>query len=220
MGFPGMEPTSSRAHEEGSRIKVALVNDYDLVVRGLHQMLAEHPDDVEIVRPEADEADVVLFDTFGSGGMAARIPELTRNPRFKKVVAFSWNHSEEAVHVALSMGAAGYLSKGLGPQVLVTALRRVHAGEKVVLVRGAGGGSAAGLWPGQATGLTVREAETLALIVRGMSNREIADDLFLSENSVKTHIRHAYRKIGVTRRSQAVRWGYENGFAPHRQDVG
>lgn len=55
-------------------------------------------------------------------------------------------------------------------------------------------------------GLTRREAEMLGLIARGLSNQEIADAAFLSINSVKTHIRTAYRKLGVTRRSQAVGW--------------
>ena len=63
-------------------------------------------------------------------------------------------------------------------------------------------------------GLTEREAEIIALIARGLSNQEIADLAYLSINSVKTYIRTAYRKMGVTRRSQAVRWALEHGFVP------
>ena len=72
----------------------------------------------------------------------------------------------------------------------------------------------AGDWPGREAGLTPREAEIIALITQGLSNREIADRAFLSINSVKSYIRTAYRKINVTRRSQAVLWGVENGFKP------
>ncbi|WP_341925302.1 LuxR C-terminal-related transcriptional regulator [Nocardioides psychrotolerans] len=62
--------------------------------------------------------------------------------------------------------------------------------------------------------LSAREAQVIGLIVQGLSNSEIATAAFLSINSVKTYIRTAYRKIGVTRRAQAVVWGMTHGFAP------
>jgi DNA-binding CsgD family transcriptional regulator len=61
-------------------------------------------------------------------------------------------------------------------------------------------------------GLSTREAEVLELICRGMSNLEIADQLFVSVNSVKTYVRQIYQKIGVSRRAQAVAWGLAQGF--------
>lgn len=67
-------------------------------------------------------------------------------------------------------------------------------------------------WPGDERGLTRREAEMLDLIARGLSNQQIADAAYLSINSVKTHIRTAYRKRGLTRRSQAVGWVLQSGF--------
>ena len=63
------------------------------------------------------------------------------------------------------------------------------------------------------TGLTPREQEVLTLITQGLTNQEIADLAYLSINSVKTYVRSAYRKIGVTRRSQAVSWGLRAGIA-------
>ena len=62
--------------------------------------------------------------------------------------------------------------------------------------------------------LTPREAEILSLVTQGLTNSEIGGQLYLSINSVKTYIRTAYRKLGLTRRSQAVRWGLEHGFLP------
>ena len=62
--------------------------------------------------------------------------------------------------------------------------------------------------------LSARETQVVALIVQGLSNAEIAATAFLSINSVKTYIRTAYRKMGVTRRAQAVGWGMTHGFAP------
>jgi DNA-binding CsgD family transcriptional regulator len=69
-------------------------------------------------------------------------------------------------------------------------------------------------YPGREAGLTGREAEIIALITQGLSNQEIAERSYLSINSVKTYIRTAYRKMGVTRRSQAVLWGIKNGMQP------
>nr|WP_227464364.1 LuxR C-terminal-related transcriptional regulator [Nocardioides lijunqiniae] len=62
--------------------------------------------------------------------------------------------------------------------------------------------------------MSSRETEILSLIVRGLSNQEIADAAYLSINSVKTYIRTAYKKMGVTRRSQAVVWAMQHGFEP------
>ncbi len=71
-----------------------------------------------------------------------------------------------------------------------------------------------GQWPGRHAKLSAREAEVLALITQGYTNNDIATRSYLSINSVKSYIRSAYRKIGVERRSQAVRWGMENGMLP------
>ena len=65
---------------------------------------------------------------------------------------------------------------------------------------------------GQDAGLSPRESEILALVVRAKSNQEIADELFLSINSVKTYIRSGYRKIGAATRNKAVTWAIQNGF--------
>lgn len=69
-----------------------------------------------------------------------------------------------------------------------------------------------GDWPGRPAGLSVREAEVIALITQGLTNSEIASRAYISMNSLKSYIRTGYRKIGVERRSQAVRWGMENGM--------
>jgi DNA-binding NarL/FixJ family response regulator len=129
------------------------------------------------------------------------------------VVIYSWNLQPNLIRRAIDGGASGYLSKVLTGPAIVDALERNMAGETVVLVgdneTSVGG---AGDWPGRAAGLSPREAEVLALITRGLTNQEIADRAFLSINSIKTYIRSAYRKIGVERRAQAVRWGMNHGF--------
>ncbi len=75
---------------------------------------------------------------------------------------------------------------------------------------------AGGDWPGRAEGLTARQAEVLALIAQGLSNDEVAERAYITINSLKSHVRAIYRKIGAESRSQAVIWALEHGFAPDR----
>lgn len=75
-------------------------------------------------------------------------------------------------------------------------------------------------WPGREDGLSRREGEILVLVVRGKSNAEIAELVYLSANSIKSYIRSTYRKIGVTTRVEAVLWGVDHNFRPVLADDG
>ncbi len=112
---------------------------------------------------------------------------------------------------ATEAGVHGYVRKGATAEELVEVIEEVHSGRRAVRVGGAGNDDV-GRWPGQAEGLTAREAEILALICQGLSNEEIGRRAFLGINTIKTHIRHLYRKIGAASRSQAVIWGMQRGF--------
>ncbi|RIK15937.1 MAG: hypothetical protein DCC50_06575 [Acidobacteria bacterium] len=74
-----------------------------------------------------------------------------------------------------------------------------------------------GRWPGMDHQLSPREAEVVAFITQGLSNQDITERAYLSMNTVKTYIRSAYLKMGVTTRSQAVRWGMQHGMDDPRQ---
>lgn len=199
-------------------LRLAIVDDYAVVVAGVASFLAdEHIDVVETdaSKPVLTDVDIVLYDTFGQiSGEGLDLKDFVRDSG-AKVVIYSWNLQPQLIRQALAEGASGYLSKVLtGPQI-VRALERVVGGE-IVVVSGDQETSVGGEgdWPGRAAGLSSREAEIIALITQGLSNQEIADRAYLSINSVKTYIRSAYRKIGVTSRSQAVLWGVDNGFKP------
>jgi NarL family two-component system response regulator LiaR len=203
-------------------IHIAIVNDYEIVVAGVAAMLAPHHDRVAVVEldssvPVISDVDVILYDTFGQvQGDGVDLEDLVHGSD-ARVVIFSWNLQPELVGRAIAKGASGYLSKGLAAEDVVRAIEEVHAGKIVTPDdEGAVNGGAAGDWPGREAGLTAREAEVLALITQGLSNQEIADKSYLSINSVKTYVRTAYRKIGVTRRAQAVVWGMQHGFEPDR----
>ena len=197
-------------------LRLAIVDDYAVVIAGVASLLgAEHIDVVETgaSEPVISDVDIVLYDTFAQiDGIGLDLEDFVRDSG-AKVVIYSWNLEPSLIQQAIARGASGYLSKVLtGPQI-VAALERIMAGEIVILPgdnETSEGG--AGDWPGRAAGLTPREAEIIALITQGLSNREIAARAFLSINSVKSYIRTAYRKINVTRRSQAVLWGVENGL--------
>jgi two-component system, NarL family, response regulator LiaR len=199
-------------------LRLAIVDDYAVVVAGVAAFLeSERIDVVETgaSMPVVTDVDIVLFDTFGQiQGQGIDLEDFVRESG-AKVVIYSWNLQPRLIKQALAAGASGYLSKVLtGPQI-VRALERVMDGETVVLTgdhETSVGGE--GDWPGRATGLSSREAEMLALITQGLSNEDVARRAFLSMNSVKTYIRSAYRKIGVTSRTQAVLWALDNGFEP------
>lgn len=199
-------------------LRLAIVDDYAVVVAGVASLLAEeHIDVVETGagRPVLSDVDMVLYDTFGQvPGSGIDLKDFVRESG-AKVVIYSWNLEPRLIQEALDEGASGYLSKVMTGAEIVRALERVMAGEVVVVTGNhetSVGGD--GDWPGRDFGLSSREAEMIALITQGLSNKEVAARAFLSVNSVKTYIRSAYRKIQVTSRSQAVLWGVQNGFKP------
>jgi NarL family two-component system response regulator LiaR len=207
-----------------SPIRIAIVNDYEIVVEGLAAVLAPYRDRIEVVEldsrmPVISDVDVLLYDTFGQvQGDAVDLDDLVQGGE-ARVVIFSWNVQQDLVERAVGRGAAGYVSKSITAEELVKAIERVHAGDVVIMPIESPGLDETTLnpvWPGVDHGLSAREAEVVALITQGLSNQEIAVRCYLSINSVKTYVRTAYRKMGVTRRSQAVLWGIGHGLAPDR----
>ena len=205
-------------------VRVALMNDYEVVVSGLQKMLAPHADRIRVVEldsllPVHSHVDVLLYDAFGRERVSGPVEQVITDTD-AKVVIYTWHLDPELVREALDKGAVGCLSKTIDALDLVAALEKVHAGSVVVsdteptVARKAE--IRAGDWPGRDHGLSARESEVLCLIAQGLSNQEIADRAFLSINSVKTYIRSAYRKIGVERRTQAVLWATRNGLVPSK----
>ena len=195
-------------------IRVALINDYEVVVLGFNQLFAHYADRIEVVTLVANEpvrakVDIALYDSFGQGEpYADSVPCLLENAAADKTVVYTWNMDEDLIAWCKANGVAACLSKEMPAAALVEALEAVHSGKRVfpapMTVQVASGAA----WPGREEGLSYREGEMIALLVRGLTNAEIAALLFLSPNSVKSYIRSAYRKIGVARRSQAVPWGW------------
>lgn len=205
-----------------NRLRVALANDFELILVGLQSLLAPFDDRVVVVDTTVDQDDdinpsvhVALFDDYGHGGTAAeRLRALVDDPNVGHVAIYTWQIEPAAVQRALDAGVTGYLSKGLTASDLVDALERIGRGEVVVSPspRTDRHTPVERTWPGADLGLSERESEILVLIAEGASNAEIARDIHLSPNSIKTHIRNAYRKIGARTRAQAVRVVVDSGM--------
>ncbi|WP_134767981.1 response regulator transcription factor [Nocardioides sp. 1609] len=207
---PEVVPTTSPRRA----LRVAVAPDAPVVVAGVKALLRSADPDVTVVDlPDTvrglSTVDVVLYDPlhgvpagFGDGASAAT-PAL---------VGFSWSVRGDTEATARSHGARCLLSKDLSGARILHALRAVQAGQRTSFVLSTTTDTTARGRTRVVDGLTAREVDILQMITEGLSNDEIARGLYLSINSVKTYIRTAYRKIGVTRRPQAVLWGVHHGF--------
>lgn len=200
-------------------IRVSIVNDYDVVVHGLASMLQPFSDRVEVVEVEAGglpdrPADIALFDTFaGRKRSLSRIDELADDIEIGKVVIYTWDLPREFARAIDLASVDGVIMKSATGVELVDALERIHHGETfgVDLVDPSDVG----------TTLTEREREVLALLAQGATNRQIADQLYLSFDTIKTHVRKVFGKLGVTNRTQAAIIARDHGLeiAPGRSFV-
>ncbi|MFT3852309.1 MAG: response regulator transcription factor [Ilumatobacteraceae bacterium] len=193
-------------------IKLALLDDYDIVVDGLAALLKPFPD-LRVVELDVRETsvespiDIALFDTYGRVGMPwEQLRDLIQLPRIAHTVVFTFDFGSALVDRALSMGVHGYLWKGLSPQGLAGSLRRIAGGEVVVSRREnqARQPDRSYRWPFDDLGLSARESEVLALLSEGLSNQEIADALYLNVETVRSHLKQVYSKLGVHNRTQAT----------------
>jgi DNA-binding NarL/FixJ family response regulator len=214
-----------RASASRTPIRIAIVNDYEVVVRGLRRLLEPWAHRIKVgeldsATPVAQPVDVALYDTFSHeridrGGLGP----LLENPHVGRVVVYTWLLDEEILAAAGRHGVAAVIPKRLGGEDLVAAIEAAHRGEQLLPTTPETGVPEVlhGSWPGKEEGLTPRQSEMLALIVQGLSNKQIAERTLLSANTIKSYIRSAYWRMGVTTRSQAVLWGLDHGFHPSAQ---
>ena len=124
---------------------------------------------------------------------------------------FSFSTSPDLVRESLGAGAVGFISKTVNARQLADALLAVADGHRVVLTPPQHRHRDTSLrWPGRARDLSGRDSELLVLLRQGYTNREIARRLYLSENTVKTHLRRLFAKLGVSNRTQAAMMATED----------
>lgn len=211
-------------------MRLVLLDDHEMVLHGLTAMLS-HFDEVEIVgtatsldaarRVVAEHRpDIVLSDVrIGRDSGLDFVSELGRTQPDVKVVMLSVYDDEHYLFQALRAGARGYILKRIDAHELVNHLRRVAEGDTVIdpalagrVAMSAAKISSGEFWPGANLGLTQRESEVLALVVSGHSNKGIAAQLVISDDTVKTHIRSLYRKLDVQDRGAAIAVALREGI--------
>lgn len=193
-----------------------------LETEGGFDVIGEATDGLEAVRLVSEHhPDVVLMDIRmpGVDGLEAtrRIMRGSAPPRVLMLTTFGL---DEYVYEALRAGASGFLLKDVPRDQLVSALRSIALGESLLapaitrkLIEAYVAGPAPGSGTPEAlTALSEREVEVLQLVAHGLSNAEIARELYLSEATVKTHVAHVLSKLGLRDRVQAVVAAYESGL--------
>jgi DNA-binding NarL/FixJ family response regulator len=210
-------------------IRVVVADDQPLVRTGLRMILSDAADleivgeaahgDEAVALAAAERPDVVLMDVRmpGMDGIdATRAVTAVQDP--PRVLVLTTFDLDEVVYDALRAGASGFLLKDAPEERLLTAIRVVAEGGSLFaptvtrrLIEEFARRPRA-MAPSGLEALTERESEVLRLVARGLSNTEIAGQLFVSENTVKTHVARVLMKLGLRDRVQAVVLAYETGL--------
>ena len=198
----------------GSNIRIIIVDDHPVVRAGLRDMLSGEPD-LEVVGEAGDGAealgliehlgpDVALMDLRmpGLDGVGAIAKISTEHPRTHVLVLTTYDSDADILR-AIEAGATGYLLKDTPREELYDAVRAT-AGGRSVLAPVVTTRLMKKMREPAGERLSDREAEVLSFVAKGLSNREIARSLHLSEATVKTHLIHVFKKLGVTDRTAAV----------------
>jgi DNA-binding NarL/FixJ family response regulator len=218
-------------------IRVVVVDDQPLVRAGI-VMLVNAEEDIAVVAEAIDgkdaltqirahRPDVVLMDVRmpGTDGVAATRAVVeeglsAQNGQPVGVIILTTYHIDEAVYAALRAGASGFLLKDAAPAEIVNAIRSVVAGEawldpavaRRLIDEFAARPEPHTPTPAEMAQLTPREREVLSLMARGLSNADVALELFISEATVKTHLARVMMKLGVREKAQAVAAAYQTGL--------
>ena len=218
-------------------IRVVVVDDQPLVRAGI-AMLVNAEEDIAVVAEATDgqealtqvraqRPDVVLMDVRmpGTDGVAATRAVIdegltAQNGQLIGVIILTTYHIDEAVYAALRAGASGFLLKDAAPTEIAAAIRAVASGEawldpavtRRLIDEFNARPEPHAPTPAEMAQLTPREREVLTLMARGMSNADVAVELFISEATVKTHLARVMMKLGVREKAQAVAAAYQTGL--------
>jgi DNA-binding NarL/FixJ family response regulator len=217
--------------EAEDRIRVLLVDDHAVVRRGLVAFLDSEPDLTVVGEAEGGAQALDLLTRLASGGLRPHVVlmdlamepldgiETTREIRSRysdvEVVALTSFGEAERVRAALEAGASGYLLKDSDADEVSAAIRAAHRGELPLdpaITAGLTSSLRAESPGGRDAELTTRELDVLRLLGAGKSNRQIADELVISERTARTHVSNILGKLDLTSRTQAALWAVREGL--------
>jgi NarL family two-component system response regulator LiaR len=208
-------------------IRVALVNDYMIVLEGLRALLRSSEPEIEVIEIDVKKwprrgVDVTLLDTYGElGSLGERVRSLGTDSSNGAIVVFSFSDRPQAVRRAMRAGAQGFISKAVPRQQIIDGIAAAAKGDRIVLTQRSQHAQIdeALRWPGRDIGLTERESELLSLLSTGMTNRELGSHLYVSENTIKTQLRHLYAKLDVRNRAQAASLAEQGILGDHHRQT-
>jgi DNA-binding NarL/FixJ family response regulator len=193
---------------------VGVLTPHAVVAVGLRTLLSDARPSIRFVEPDEREPDVLLYDVIALLDDTAELEYWVKETP-STVVALTRPLRPDLGRRALECGAAAVVAVSATADDIVEVVLSARAGtlDDCAVARSAEHETRLG----ELAGLSPRETDVLRMITLGMSNQQIADELFLSGNSIKTYIRNAYRKAGVTTRHQAVAWCIQHGFPPRAE---
>jgi DNA-binding NarL/FixJ family response regulator len=210
-----------------SKIRLLIADDHDVVRGGLKNMLGGT--DIKVIGEATtgqaaveyvlkNEVDVVLLDVrMPDGDGLNALGRIKLDKPNLPILMFSYVDNPPYVARAVALGANGYLLKDCTREELVGAIKTAAAGENIWtrerLRRVAGALATPRLQAEVEVPLTAREAEVLRHMAGGLTNKQIADELGISYETIKEHVQHVLRKLGVSDRTQAAVWAVRNGLA-------
>jgi NarL family two-component system response regulator LiaR len=227
--------SDQRLAQAGCAVRVLVADDHAIVRKGICALLATE-ENIEVVGEAADgqsaieqalrlQPDVVLMDLVmpGVDGLEAtrRITERLQDTRILVLTSFA---GVDKIMPAIRAGALGYLLKDSDPEVLVESIHQVYCGNSSLhpsvaralleeVANPADNQAADAVYAGPVEALTDREVEILRLVARGWSNQSIADELTISEATVRTHVSHILAKLDLASRTQAALYALRKGWA-------
>ncbi|GGB77815.1 MULTISPECIES: response regulator [Staphylococcus] len=204
--------------------RIILVDDHHIVRQGLEFLLST-VEDIEVVKGFSDgksflryiEAhdlpDIVLLDLVMPVMNGIEITEIMKEkyPDVKILVLTSYVDDEHVIS-AIDKGADGYEMKDVEPEQLIKTIKSVLAGEKIIHPQAQSVIESMSDKPHYTNKLSKRESEVLTEMAKGKTNKEIAETLFVSEKTVKTHVSHIFAKLQVSDRTQAAIYAMQNNL--------
>ena len=200
-------------------IRLGIAEDHTIVRWALREALGK-ADDVEVVGEAGTAAetlamvdrvkpDVLLLDlTFPDRSGLEVLDELRAKETAPLVVVLTWHTEASYATRALAAGAHGYLNKSVEPAELISAIHAVSRGEQVLPA----GIDMMNTDGSPIAGLTAREQQVMEMLARGMTNREIADQLAISIKTIDTHRGHILKKLGLRNNSELTRFAVKHGY--------